>query len=178
MTDGTIYRGWISGNQLKIVACIAMLIDHIGMILLPDMVFLRIIGRIAFSFALLTALALAVGVCCFSGVEIDYGIMGILLPVTVRLPDFGSFGAKAALASIYTPVTVFLLFSAWLIALSLVLGGVQFFCLVAIIPIACYSGQRGKHNLKGLFYVFYPAHLALLAAIYLILNSDFLSTLF
>ena len=47
MTDGTIYRGWISGNQLKIVACIAMLIDHIGMILLPDMVFLRIIGRIA-----------------------------------------------------------------------------------------------------------------------------------
>ena len=47
MTDGTIYRGWISGNQLKIVACITMLIDHIGMILLPDMVFLRIIGRIA-----------------------------------------------------------------------------------------------------------------------------------
>ena len=47
MTDGTFYRGWISGNQLKIVACITMLIDHIGMILLPDMVFLRIIGRIA-----------------------------------------------------------------------------------------------------------------------------------
>ena len=118
------------------------------------------------------------GICCFSGIEIDYGIMGVLLPVTVRLPDFGSFGAKVALASIYTPVTVFLLFSAWLIALSLVLGGVQFFCLVAIIPIACYSGQRGKHNLKGLFYVFYPAHLTLLAAIYFILNSDFLSTLF
>lgn len=118
------------------------------------------------------------GICCFSGIEIDYGIMGVLLPVTVRLPDFGSFGAKVALASIYTPVTVFLLFSAWLIALSLVLGGVQYFCLVAIIPIVCYSGQRGKHNLKGLFYVFYPAHLTLLAAIYLILNSDFLSTLF
>lgn len=71
-----------------------------------------------------------------------------------------------------------MLFSAGLIALSLVLGGVQFFCLVSIIPIGCYSGQRGKHNLKGLFYVFYPAHLALLAAIYFILNSDFLSTLF
>ena len=47
MTDGTIYRGWISGNQLKIVACITMRIDQSGMILLPDMVFLRIIGRIA-----------------------------------------------------------------------------------------------------------------------------------
>ena len=256
MTDGTIYRGWVSGNQLKIVACITMLIDHIGMILLPDMVFLRIIGRIAmplfaftfaegcfysghklrrfllilglglvtsavmsfaegkmqgnilitlslssliiyaldalkksifrrergkivgFSFALLAALALAVGICCFSGIEIDYGIMGVLLPVTVRLLDFGSFGAKGALTSIYTPVTVFLLFFVWLIALSLVLGGVQFFCLSSIILIACYSGQRGKHSLKGLFYVFYPAHLAVLGAIYLILNPDFLSTLF
>ena len=96
----------------------------------------------------------------------------------VRLPDFGSFGAKGALASIYTPVTVFLSFFVWLIALSLVLGGVQFFCLASIILIACYSGQRGKHSLKGLFYVFYPAHLAVLGAIYLILNPDFLSTLF
>ena len=104
--------------------------------------------------------------------------MGVLLPVTVHLPDFGSFGAKGALATIYTPVTVFLLFFVWLIALSLVLGGVQFFCLASIILIACYSGQRGKHSLKGLFYVFYPAHLALLGVIYLILNHDFLSTLF
>lgn len=94
---------------------------------LKKSIFRRERGKIVcFSFALLTALALAVGVCCFSGVEIDYGIMGVLLPVTVRLPDFGSFGAKAALASIYTPVTVFLLFSAGLIALSLVLGGGHF----------------------------------------------------
>lgn len=185
MTDGTFYRGWISGNQLKIVACIAMLIDHIGMILLPDMVFLRIIGRIAmplfaftfaegcfysghklrrfllilglglvtsavmsfaegklqgnilitlslssliiyaldalkksifrreqgkivgFSFALLAALALAVGICCFSGIEIDYGIMGVLLPVTVHLPASAPSAQRARLQRSIRPSQCF-----------------------------------------------------------------------
>ena len=38
----------LSGNTLKIFACICMLIDHIGYILLPNIIILRIIGRIAF----------------------------------------------------------------------------------------------------------------------------------
>lgn len=38
----------ISGSTLKIIAIITMLLDHIGAILLPQYVFLRIIGRIAF----------------------------------------------------------------------------------------------------------------------------------
>ncbi len=37
----------MSNSKLKIIACIAMLIDHIGMILLPDVAILRMIGRIA-----------------------------------------------------------------------------------------------------------------------------------
>ena len=41
-----------------------------------------------------------------------------------------------------------------------------------------YSGKRGKYALKWLFYTFYPAHLALLGAIYLIIHPDFLSVLF
>lgn len=35
-------------NTLKIIAALSMLVDHIGFILLPDVHFLRIIGRIAF----------------------------------------------------------------------------------------------------------------------------------
>lgn len=38
----------LSQNQLKIVAAIAMLIDHIGVQILPRIVMLRIIGRLAF----------------------------------------------------------------------------------------------------------------------------------
>jgi len=38
----------MSSNQLKILACIFMLIDHIGAILYGDVLILRIIGRLAF----------------------------------------------------------------------------------------------------------------------------------
>ena len=40
--------GFIDGFTLKLIAIICMLIDHIGAVIFPDIVFLRIIGRIAF----------------------------------------------------------------------------------------------------------------------------------
>lgn len=46
----------LSGNMLKIIAAISMLIDHMGVILFPDVILFRIIGRIAFPiFAFLIA---------------------------------------------------------------------------------------------------------------------------
>lgn len=41
------WRG-LSGNALKLIAAASMLIDHIGVILLPEVALLRIIGRLAF----------------------------------------------------------------------------------------------------------------------------------
>lgn len=38
----------LSGNILKLIACFSMAIDHIGCILYPNLLILRIIGRIAF----------------------------------------------------------------------------------------------------------------------------------
>ena len=38
----------MTGNQLKIIALIAMTIDHVGLILLPQVELLRIIGRLSF----------------------------------------------------------------------------------------------------------------------------------
>ena len=38
----------LSGNILKIIGCIAMLIDHLGAIIFPEVLVLRIIGRIAY----------------------------------------------------------------------------------------------------------------------------------
>ncbi len=37
----------LNGNQLKILGCIFMLIDHLGFFLFPDIIALRIIGRLA-----------------------------------------------------------------------------------------------------------------------------------
>lgn len=246
----------LTGNMLKLAACAFMLVDHTGMILFPDVIALRVIGRLAmplfaFTFAegcfytrhklrhLLTVLiigvctsavasvargqvcgdilitfslsaaviyaldalkravvlrdgrasalyavllVLAVGgsvfLCCFSGARIDYGIAGVMLPVTVRLLDMRSFGATSELAeSIYNRATMLLCFGAGLLAVSVASGGVQIFCVLALIPLMFYGGRRGKAKLKYFFYIFYPAHLALLCGIYLIVHPDFLSAL-
>ena len=48
--------GIFSNNVLKIIACITMLLDHMGFILFPEYPIFRIIGRIAFPiFAFLLA---------------------------------------------------------------------------------------------------------------------------
>lgn len=238
--------GFLSGNALKILACLLMLTDHIGMILFPGVSALRAAGRLSmpifafmfaegchytrhktrhfalvfalglvtsagislvneraegnilitfslscliiYSLALLkgaafahrpkavaassAALALSLGasvyLCCFSPVHIEYGLAGALLPVTVRLSDFKSYGASGLLAELYTPATAFLLFFVGLVALTAALGGSQAYCLIAIVPLLMYSGKRGRLRLKYLFYAFYPAHLAVLYAIYFI----------
>ena len=40
--------GFLSNNTLKIIACIAMFIDHLGFMVFPETILLRAIGRIAF----------------------------------------------------------------------------------------------------------------------------------
>ena len=37
----------LSGNQLKIIAMLTMLVDHIGVQLFPECIILRIIGRLS-----------------------------------------------------------------------------------------------------------------------------------
>ena len=45
--ESTRFPG-LTGNQLKLIALITMTIDHVGMMLLPQLRILRAIGRIAF----------------------------------------------------------------------------------------------------------------------------------
>ncbi len=44
------------------------------------------------------------------------------------------------------------------------LGYINIYATVSIIPISCYNGQKGK-SIKYAFYIFYPAHLLILAGI-------------
>ncbi|MBE7041918.1 MAG: hypothetical protein E7399_00280 [Ruminococcaceae bacterium] len=41
-------KGFLTGNQLKIIALILMTVDHVGQELFPDQLIFRIIGRLAF----------------------------------------------------------------------------------------------------------------------------------
>ncbi len=215
----------LSGNALKLLAAAAMFLDHMGMLLFPGNMALRLIGRLAFpiyaymiaegcrytrsrlryflslfslgaacqavyfladgslyfsilitfSLSILTIYAMdgykaspslptatlvvlaLVGVWGLNRVfTIDYGFWGTMVPVLVSLPRGTRFDTReAALAMLALGLTV----------LGLNLGGIQIFALAALVPLALYSGKRGKGNLKYFFYVFYPAHLALLQVI-------------
>lgn len=222
----------LSGNQLKIIALIAMTLDHVGVQLLPNVLLLRIIGRLSFPiftymiaegclytrsrmryFAGMAALA---AVCqgvyffamgslymsvlvsfCLSILliyAIDYGrrggirwavpllALGAVAFLTILLPrllpgtdyavDYGFFG-------VLLPVFVYLgtsrkdkfaLLSAGLILLSRTLGTIQWFSLLALIPLYFYNGTRGARKLKYLFYVYYPAHLVMIHGIAMLLK--------
>ena len=207
-----------TGNQLKLMALLSMTCDHVGLQLFPNVLFLRILGRLALpifaymiaegcrytrnrkryllrmaglaavcqvvyffamgslyqcvlvtfslSICLIYALdrlqergnttswLLAVGtfvivfVLCVvlpdfvPGFEIDYGLMGVLLPVLIY------FGR---------PVHHFLL--AGLLLLCFTQGGIQWWSLAAIPLLGQYNDRRGKYNLGKLFYIYYPLHL-------------------
>ncbi len=210
-----------TGNQLKLIAMLSMTCDHVGLQLFPDVVLLRILGRLAlpiyaymiaegcrhtrnrkkyflrlfglaavcqivyfvamgslyqcilvtFSLSLLVIYALdryqakgdlasrvlALGTLAgtlfvtmglpliLPGFEIDYGIMGVLLPVLIY------FGR---------PAHHFLL--AGVILLCFAYGGIQWFSLLAIPMLGQYNEQRGKYPIGKLFYIYYPAHLVVI----------------
>ena len=218
----------LTGNQLKLIALIAMTCDHVGLQLFPDVLILRILGRLAmpiFAYmiaegcrytrsrkryllrmALLAAVCqvvyffamgslyqcilvtfslsisliyaldrfqahptsasrllalgalLAVFILCvvlpdfLPGFEVDYGLMGVLLPVLIY------FGR---------PVQNYLL--AGLILLGFAYGGLQWWGLAAIPLLSVYNEQRGKYNLGKLFYIYYPLHLVVIYGISLLL---------
>lgn len=79
-----------------------------------------------------------------TGFGIDYGFIGIVLPLEVFLfpnRNYRLFGMAAGLA---------LLSGDW---------SIQWWSLLAVPLLALYNGKRGKWKLKWLFYLYYPAHL-------------------
>lgn len=216
----------LTSNQLKLLAMLTMTLDHIGVQMFPGVLWLRIVGRLAFPiyaymiaegcahtrnrrkyllqmaglallcqlvyfFAmgslfqcilvtftlsilliyaydtgsrLLTALALL-------GVAFVTVALPRLLPATDFAIDYGFFGVLVPVAA-YLGKTrrEKLLFTAGaLVALAWSVGDIQWYSLAALLPLALYSGQRGKRRMKWLFYLYYPLHLAAIYGISLLL---------
>lgn len=216
----------MTGNTLKIIAAIAMLIDHVGLMFFPEIALFRIIGRLAFpifafmiaegckytrsrlryflqlfglalgcqivyfiadgsmylsvlftfSLAVLTifalqyckakptALPILLFVTAVTAVyalnrifDIDYGFFGCMLPV---------FAAAFHSTRFDKPLLNILMLALGLLLLWYSLGGLQLYAFAAVPLLLCYSGRRGKIKMKYFFYIFYPAHLALLQVIF------------
>ncbi len=84
--------------------------------------------------------------------DIDYRLLGVLLPVVVYLSP------KKWQKLVFTALIM--------LAMDFYL---QKFALLALIPLAFYSGRRGKAKLKYLFYIYYPVHLLAIEGIYMFL---------
>ena len=216
--------GILTGNQLKLIAAAAMLLDHAGKLLFPPLRLFRILGRLAYPiFAYMIAegcrytknklryflMLFGLGIGCqlvyffFSGdtylnilltfsasvlliyalqaswqsgkaiwsvvfaagivaaigldmlVTIDYGFWGIMIPVMVSFAHVRKFPRWAEVVML----------GLGLILLGDDLGGYQFYSLLSLPLLLCYSGRRGKGNMKYFFYIFYPVHLVALQGI-------------
>ena len=223
----------LNNNQLKLLAMMFMLCDHVGKFLLPQWLPLQILGRLAMpifaymiaegcrytrnrtryflqlfllatgcqlvyffamgslyqsiliTFSLSMVLIFSIDFFqqkndLFSGV-VAFAAAATVLLVCLALPrwlsgtdfqiDYGLFGVLLPVAVYFAPTKPAKLAAcaAALTAVALMLGGLQWYSLFSLPLLALYNGQRGKWKLKYLFYIFYPAHLALIYLIGLFL---------
>ena len=78
--------------------------------------------------------------------SVDYGFLGVMLPVVLYLCNSKGRQLLAAAGML----GLMALWSGW---------DIQIYGLLALPLLALYNGKRGKWKLKWLFYIYYPAHL-------------------
>ncbi len=97
----------------------------------------------------------------------DYGFIGVMLPVFPRLCDL--FQENPNRKFLFLDVR-FYLFALSVLLLAIDDGGRQYFGLLALLPLAFYNNKLGFKLPKYSFYLFYPAHLAILWGIWYVMR--------
>ncbi len=85
------------------------------------------------------------------GIRFNYGFIGVMLPVLIAISDNRFFKLLYMIIG--------------LLCLFIDLGGNQIYALLSLFPIIFYNGERGKLNIKGLAYFYYPVHLVIIYVI-------------
>lgn len=216
----------LSNNQLKLIAMATMVLDHVGLMLLPELPLLRVLGRVSFPifaymiaegcahtrsrtayFWKLAGLAAACQIVfalsegsCYMGILVTFSLSVLTIFTVDAHKNARSAGTLAALAAVIAgvlfltiaapllwmeygfqvdyglpgvllPVTVYYLpekrekllcAGCILAAMGLIFGGLQWFGLLALPLLWLYNQRRGRARLKYLFYIFYPAHLVMI----------------
>lgn len=103
---------------------------------------------------------------------VDYGFWGCVLPVFAALFDFRGLPLpeKAKwLDCHYLKVGAFA--AGLALTCAFLKGGMHYwYAFIALVPLLLYNGERGKLKMKYFFYVFYPAHLAILYGIFMLVK--------
>ena len=242
--------GFLSGSTLKILACIFMAFDHVGVVFFPTHDIFRIIGRLAFPlFAyfiaegcrytknkirrllimaiigslyvffyliyekewycnifvtftisifliymlkslkksifeksgvihiVIYALALVFSVIASyflcEVVYVEYGFVGIMLPVIISLFDLKDINAPSWLKKAdchYTGLALMAIGLA-LLCINANLGELQLYSFISVLILLFYDGGVGNKKLKYMFYIFYPAHLVIIEGLSILLSS-------
>ena len=79
----------LTNNQLKILAMISMLLDHVGLMLLPEYTILRVLGRLAFP---IFAYMIAEG-CRYTRSRVKYLLTMLIMAVGIQAVYFFAMGS-------------------------------------------------------------------------------------
>lgn len=115
MIDSYVADRRLSSNALKLIAALTMLIDHIGVILLPNVPILRVIGRIAFP---IYAFMIAEG-CAYTKNKLRYFLSVFLLGAVCQIV-YGIFDSEVYLGILIT-------FSLSILVIHAILEGICIF---------------------------------------------------
>lgn len=119
-----------------------------------------------FGAAFLGGIALCYLLCSYT--ELDYGFWGVMTPVFASLLDVRSIPAPSLLQKAdCLPARVLCIVPClFLLVETSYFPALQWYAFLAIPFLLLYNGQKGKWKMKYFFYIFYPAHLALLYGIF------------